>query len=536
MGVMNDLLTNDLFPTALRPVLLDGPTDLEGFRRAARSLLAQQVLPEQVTWHNADAPVQDLFGNPQDLRSPSHSTEVSGAPAISVPPEFPALCESVILHSDASRFGLLYRILWRLTHEPDLRHDPLDADIMTARQMAQAVRRDMHKMKAFVRFRTVQDETFKTRPEGGLLHVAWFEPEHHIVEAVAPFFARRFTQMRWAILTPESSAEWDGAQLRFGPGAKKSDAPAPDAGEQLWLTYYQHIFNPARLKLRMMQKEMPRRYWPNLPEAQFISTLAAGASERSMTMIDDAASMPARRIPVFRVNAAAAARPQRALALKLKDPARQTQVVPTLQALGQAMQQCRDCPIGQHATQAVCGEGPANARIMVVGEQPGDQEDLQGRPFAGPAGQLFDQALADLGQARSSLYLTNAVKHFKYEPRGRRRIHKTPSQLEAAACLHWLENEIALVKPGRVLALGATAAASLLGRHVAVMSERGKWFTRADGLRVLVTLHPAALLRMQPQQREAAYAEWLQDLQQALGASGATPTALAAAQGALQIQ
>ena len=123
-----------------------------------------------------------------------------------------------------------------MAREPGLKHDPLDADRLKAQHLAQAVRRDMHKMKAFVRFRTVADETFKSRPTGGPLHVAWFEPEHHIVEAIAPFFARRFTQMRWAILTPERCLAWDGARMRLSPGAPKSDAPPPDAGEALWLT------------------------------------------------------------------------------------------------------------------------------------------------------------------------------------------------------------------------------------------------------------------------------------------------------------
>ena len=287
--------SEDLFTPTQLPVTLQGPTDLAGFRHAARALLARQMLPSQVSWHYAGEATPDLFGNSAQAQTVA-STLLDNAPAISVPPEFLSLCESVILHKDPNRFGLLYRILWRLAHEPALRCDPLDADRVAAQHMAQAVRRDMHKMKAFVRFRTVQDDIFKNHPEGGLLHVAWFEPEHHIVEAVAPFFARRFTQMRWAVLTPECSARWDGAKLHFGPGANKSDAPAADAGEQLWLTYYQHIFNPARLKLKMMQKEMPRKYWHNLPEAAFISTLAASASQRRMAMIDEAPSTPKRRI------------------------------------------------------------------------------------------------------------------------------------------------------------------------------------------------------------------------------------------------
>jgi len=183
-----------------------------------------------------------------------------------------------------------------------------------------------------------------------------------------------------------------------------------------------------------------------------------------------------------------------------------------LHAMGEATNACRDCPLGARATQSVFGEGPVRARLMVVGEQPGDKEDLQGRPFVGPAGRLFDRAVAELGWSRDKLYVTNAVKHFKYELRGKRRIHKTPAQREADACLQWLEGEIGLVRPGALLALGGVAARSLLGRHVAVTRERGQWLAREDGLRVLITLHPSALLRGDPAQREAAWAAWLKDL------------------------
>ena len=493
----------------MQSVMLCGPVDLAGFRRAARQLLAQQIAPEHVSWHSSSTPVQDLFAQDRSTVVDVTNADAGDAPAVHVPPEFLPLCQRVILHRDPNRFGLLYRLLWRLVHEPGLRHDPLDADRVRAEHMAQAVRRDMHKMKAFVRFTSVQDETFRSNPAGGPLHVAWFEPEHHIALATAPFFARRFTQMRWAILTPECSVQWDGSKIQFGPGAIKADAPPADAGEQLWLTYYQHIFNPARLKLKMMQKEMPRKYWKNLPEAQFISALTAQSSQRQATMIDQAPSIPRRRIPIFKDGSAATERAQTALVL---DQVQRGDKPLTLQALSAATQHCRDCPIGQHATQAVCGEGPSSARVMVVGEQPGDQEDLRGRPLVGPSGQLFDRALADLGWQRSSLFITNAVKHFKYEPRGKHRMHKTPSQMEAAACRPWLESEIDLVQPEVVIALGATAAASLLGRHVAVMSERGQWFTRTDGLRVLVTLHPAALLRTPPDQQQTAYVAWLKDL------------------------
>ena len=187
----------------------------------------------------------------------------------------------------------------------------------------------------------------------------------------------------------------------------------------------------------------------------------------------------------------------------------------SLSALREALHRCRECPLGAQATRAVPGEGPKRAKLMFVGEQPGDQEDLQGRPFVGPAGQLFDRALAELGIDRRDAYVTNAVKHFKFELRGKRRIHKTPAQEEAAACLHWLETEIALVDPAALVALGATAARQLMGRGVAVTRERGQWLRRADGRRVLITLHPSALLRMEPEDKAAAWTAWLADLKKA---------------------
>lgn len=183
-----------------------------------------------------------------------------------------------------------------------------------------------------------------------------------------------------------------------------------------------------------------------------------------------------------------------------------------IEALRQATNACRECPLGANATQSVMGEGPIHAVLMVVGEQPGDKEDLTGHPFVGPAGRLFDRAVAELGWHRSRLYITNAVKHFKFEFRGKRRMHKTPAQREIDACHHWLEEEIARVKPRAFLALGATAARSLLQRPVAVMRERGQWHDGPNGRRVLVTLHPSALLRGAPAAREAAWTAWLQDL------------------------
>jgi uracil-DNA glycosylase family protein len=189
----------------------------------------------------------------------------------------------------------------------------------------------------------------------------------------------------------------------------------------------------------------------------------------------------------------------------------------SLAALREAARDCRECPIGYNGTRMVWGEGAPHARLMLVGEQPGDQEEQQGRPFVGPAGRLLGEALAQLGWPRETLYVTNAVKHFKFELRGKRRMHKTPGQREALACAgHWLESEIAAVRPEAAVALGGTAARALLRRPVAVLRERGQWQTReTDGLPVLVTLHPSALLRLRGVERDAAFDAWLHDLSQA---------------------
>jgi uracil-DNA glycosylase len=189
----------------------------------------------------------------------------------------------------------------------------------------------------------------------------------------------------------------------------------------------------------------------------------------------------------------------------------------SLDELKAATMRCRDCPIGEFATQSVIGEGHPKARLMLVGEQPGDQEDLQGHPFVGPAGRLLAQALEQAGIPREQVFVSNAVKHFKFELRGKRRIHKSPTQREAAACLHWLEDEIALVRPRALVALGATAARSLLGKATPVLANRGRWLPRADGREVLITVHPSSLLRTPSQDREAAYAAFTQDLAQAAG-------------------
>ena len=186
---------------------------------------------------------------------------------------------------------------------------------------------------------------------------------------------------------------------------------------------------------------------------------------------------------------------------------------PSLAAVKADARDCQRCPLYRLATQTVFGEGSAHAPVVLVGEQPGDQEDLQGRPFVGPAGKILDRALSDAGIDRSRVYVTNAVKHFKFEPRGKKRLHKKPNAGEIAACQWWLDQELDLIKPALTVALGATAARGLAGRPVAIGASRGRLMELRPGLQGIVTIHPSFLLRMpDPDIKAQEYKRFIQDL------------------------
>jgi probable DNA metabolism protein len=210
---------------------LASETDLAGFREESRLLLRQQVPPEAVHWETPVTPSSDFFA---DLSTDLRSCELPKAASAIVPASFLRLCEVVVLHHDPDRFALLYRLLWRLVHEPGLRNDPIDADMLHAHQMAQSVRREIHKMKSLLRFRTIDDG------QGGTLQVAWFEPAHHILAAVAPWFAKRMPQPRWAIVTPERSVEWDGERLHYAAGISRSQRLGDE--DAAWLACYRTVF------------------------------------------------------------------------------------------------------------------------------------------------------------------------------------------------------------------------------------------------------------------------------------------------------
>jgi uracil-DNA glycosylase len=187
-----------------------------------------------------------------------------------------------------------------------------------------------------------------------------------------------------------------------------------------------------------------------------------------------------------------------------------------LGALRKEATSCRACPLWENATQTVFGEGPPDAEVMFVGEQPGDREDREGRPFVGPAGLLLDRALAEAGIDRKRVYVTNAVKHFKFEPRGKRRLHKRPNASEIKICRHWLLDEIEAIRPRLVVALGATAAQGLAGRAIPIGANRGAVLDILDGLRVFITIHPSALLRLEDEEdKRSGYASFVNDLRSA---------------------
>src|SRR5258706_9311866 len=184
-----------------------------------------------------------------------------------------------------------------------------------------------------------------------------------------------------------------------------------------------------------------------------------------------------------------------------------------LQTIRSNAKRCRDCPLWANATQTVFGAGDPHARVMLVGEQPGDEEDRKGLPFVGPAGRLLDRALEEAGVDREHLYVTNAVKHFKWEPRGKRRLHKTPAQREIDACHQWLEREVAAIRPQVIVCLGATAAKAVIGRHFKVSKQRGQLVPSPLAPHVFATFHPSALLRLRDDaEKEAAFKQLVGDL------------------------
>ncbi|MBV9570887.1 MAG: UdgX family uracil-DNA binding protein [Alphaproteobacteria bacterium] len=452
--------------------------DGEAFRSMARCALSHAISPQELTF---------VVGRSPSLFAPLPAPEPGYA--MTAPRAYLELLQDVICHRAEDRFPLLYDVLWRLKHgEPELLSRASDPAVSKLSSYAGAVHRDIHKMHAFVRFHRRQSGS-------GDLYFAWFEPQHFVLRRAAPFFVDRFASMNWIIATPDGTASWDGRELAFGPALPKPEKLEDEVLGEVWQTYYRTIFNPARVNPQMMTREMPKKYWRNLPEAALIPGLVAKAQRRIETM-DDMPDVP----PRFAEKIALQRKPEMAPA-------------DALAALRAEAARCRACPLHRPATQTVFGEGPVDARLVFVGEQPGDSEDIAGRPFVGPAGQVFDRALSDAGIDRAGVYVTNAVKHFKFEPRGKRRIHSKPDISEVRICGSWLTQELDLLNPDLVVALGATAAHALSGRNMAVTKTRGAELKWPDGRRGLVTVHPSFLLRLPDKgAQETEYAKFVHDL------------------------
>ncbi|MFN7998634.1 MAG: UdgX family uracil-DNA binding protein [Bryobacteraceae bacterium] len=424
------------------------------WRDTARELLRRRVPPGQIVWSTSGDPQELLFES-----GPPPST--AAGPPLLIPRAFLKLAEVVARHSDSNRWSTLYRTAWRLTNgERHLLEIETDDDVTALNAMRRAVEKDIYRMRAFVRFRKVDTDE-------GPHFVAWYRPEHHTLDANGPFFVSRFGSMRWTILTPEQTLVWDLQKLQTGPGVPRHQAPQEDELEDLWRLYYRTIYNPARLNLTAMRAQLPVSRWADLPEARTIRELARESNGRVRQMAAAQSPSAAHWIP----------------------PAAE------LSVLGNAIHACRACNLCRLATQPVWGEGHPQARIMLVGEQPGDEEDRRGRPFIGPAGQVLDTALREAGLPRSEIYITNAVKAFRFEERGKRRIHQTPRSQDIATCRPWLLAEIEAVHPRVIVCLGATAAQSVLGRKVQIAAERGRLLPNASGTRIGISYHPSAILR-----------------------------------------
>ena len=442
---------------------------LDAWRAAARRAISHAIAPADLDWTGAGG-----------LFAASPLPKEDGPHQVLVPQGFLQLASSVIWHCEPERFALLYQALWRLDrHEgtPLSQSDPLGRRLHL---LAKNVGRDIHKMHAFVRFREVPTDGPRRR------FAAWFEPEHNTLEPGSTFFAKRFGDMDWMIATPRLTAQFEDGKLTFGPAAPRPTLP-DDASESLWATYFANIFNPARIKLDAMRSEMPKKYWKNLPETRLIPEMLKDAEARVQRMHAAGASQ-------VRTGAAVISTRYRAAMPQVPDLG--DALPETLDQARTAALTCQRCALCDRATQTVWGKGATDAALMIVGEQPGDQEDLTGIPFVGPAGQVLRQAMTAAGFGAEQVWLTNAVKHFKFTPQGKQRLHVTPDRTEVEKCRWWLGLELAFLQPKATLALGATVAFALTGNDAPLSGRRGAVERGLHQGPVLITWHPAYILRL----------------------------------------
>jgi len=444
----------------------------EDWRTTARRLLISGFAPEHLQWIDERQVGREGQSMLFEEAEVAVASPVTPSP-FSVPRDFLDVARTISHHRSPSRWSLLYRILWRITGgEKHLLQIAADRDVVAARDMEKSVRRDAHKMKAFVRFK-------KTVVAGEDVYVAWHRSDHYVVSYTAGFFARRFDVMKWVIVTSDDSVAWNGTELVFGPGSPKATEPTTDEIESLWKTYYSHIFNPARIKLKAMKAEMPRKYWATMPETELIDELIRKSPQRVEMMIKQSEGLVGAE-----------------------------QFIPhdtnDLNVLRVAAQTCRGCPLHEPATQTVFGVGPQNAILMLIGEQPGDQEDRAGVPFVGPSGILLRECLEEVGIDIDAVYVTNAVKHFKFQVTPGRRLHVKPSSREIGACKPWLRAEVESIKPKMILCLGATPSSVIFGPAFRITQGRGQVMESDFSPWSMATYHPSALLRVPDSEQRAS--------------------------------
>ncbi|MPT48782.1 MAG: DUF4130 domain-containing protein [Sphingobium sp.] len=458
----------------------------EAWRQAARNAISHDIAPDQIDW----AGKEGLFP-----ACPLPDAGSAPAAVFTVPQAFLRLAGSVIWHNAPERFALLYQALWRLSRREGNPISPADALGRRLNLMAKAVGRDIHKMHAFVRFREVPGHGDRRS------FAAWFEPEHHTLEPGSRFFVKRFADMDWMIATPRLTACYEAGKLRFGPGGPQPDLPE-DASEALWATYFANIFNPARVKLNAMQSEMPKKYWKNLPETRLIPDMLKDAEAR-------VERMRAAGTSIARPGAAAISTRYRATMPKpVERPA-------TMEEARLAVRHCHQCGLCEAATQAIWGEGNSKAALMIVAGQPEDKDDLSGRPFTGPDGQMVRDMLTEAAIDPAQIWMTHAVKHYKFTPQGKNRVPVAPDRDEILACRQWLALELAFVQPRIILALGEGAAFSLTGDDGPLSLRRGRTEKGLLGTPVLLSWHPADIAQMagaarQKQARQELLADLLQ--------------------------
>jgi probable DNA metabolism protein len=387
-----------------------------------------------------------------------HQALPEGSGSFSVSRALVGLAALAIQAREPARFDLLYRLLWRANAGERVLQLAADPEVRRVQSLALAVRAEAHRMRTLVRYLPVQ-EGDRTR------YLGWYDPAHYVLEANAQLIGRRFPDLMLTIVTPDSAAHWDGTAVRFSAGVDH-DVVHDDASLQSWWrTQHAGLLESSRLGT-------------TIPEAE---------------ALDEVPRPPDR-------------------------PALGPVVLPLqfdagLREAAREASDCHRCPLYEAATQTVFGEGPAQARVMFVGEQPGDQEDVIGRPFVGPAGQMMDRAMEEAGIDRRTVYVTNAVKHFKFVPRGKRRIHQTPESPEIQACRFWLDVERVRLRPKLVVAMGGSAARALLGRAVTITRERGRVIELPDGQAAFVTVHPSFLLRVPDEDAKAReYRAFVADL------------------------